>query len=63
MTTDLAQIATDEMFGRLSHAQAHAARALQSACPYCGKDPCPDRDQHEVWDAGNETTWWRRWMQ
>lgn len=30
------------------------------ACPYCGKDPCPDRWEHDRFDAANEVTWWRR---
>jgi hypothetical protein len=47
--------------GEASRIQQHATRAIADACGYCGKDPCPDRDVHDRWDAGNEVTWWRRW--
>jgi hypothetical protein len=43
----------------LSRTQAHAARALADQCPYCGKTACPDRAEHDRWDAANEATWWR----
>lgn len=67
MTIDLAQIAADEMFGRLSHAQAHAARSLthnqqvaaeELARPCCGRCGIPRSDYDGHW-CSDET--WRGW--
>jgi len=29
-------------------------------CPWCGKEDCPDRFDHDRSDAASETTWRRR---
>lgn len=40
--------------------QQHAERALADKCPWCGADPCPERDVHDRLDAMSEGTWLRR---
>lgn len=57
MTLD--EINAAQLLGNLTRNQAHAARSLLDECPWCGQNPCPEREMHDRLDAMSEVTWWR----